>query len=496
MLNGCKFGKGTPYSVGSVQIQSYNVQAGDDQNIMADELNMKQDTFQPTPIIFEIGVQDFKVLPHMQALASNVQFRRENYDGLLNKLAAAWRGDAVRRNYGQISPLRYCRRDGREMVWYGRPRKFQSTKASEKSSFYGVNAEFQRADTLVYEWEEEFQIIEQQADPVFIERDRGDCDSWIRILGYGPLSNPVITIGDQQIALNHTIGENEVFEISSYPWQRRAVDSNGLNIAAKLVGDTQYLDRLKIPSNHRTPVRWTASNVNTWVPALENTSWSESIQSVDFYRLGTSFTQLSVAPVVVHFDLLNVRGPSLYMGGTWIGATSAVIYNRKQFGSGKQYCEARLVEPWMPGGSGIVITSNAGMTNFAMIEARTNNFGSDSLRIHSGTSHLDVTMRDSFDLGRDFNEYDVIGIEYNSDTKRFQGYLNGQSLGDDLYWIDHLNVVNPANRHQGFIFDVDSSFLTRGTGFADILAYDKATVPLPVGGIVVGWQNAYSSLEG
>ena len=494
MLNGCKFGKGTPYSVGSVQIQSYNVQAGDDQNIMADELNMKQDTFQPTPIIFEIGVQDFKVLPHMQALASNVQFHRENYEGLLNVLSGAWRGDAARKNYGQITPLRYCTRNGREMVWYGRPRKFQATKASDKSSFYGVNAEFQRADTLVYEWEEEFQIIEQQADPIFIERDRGDCDSWLRILGYGPLSNPVITIGDQQIILDHEVDENEVFEISSYPWQRRAVDSNGLNLAAKLIGDTQYLDRLKLPAYTRTPVRWTASNVNTWVPSLESTSWSETVQSLNFKRLSAAFDQI-LGTTVVHLDVINPRGPVLYIGGTWIGNTTAVIYNRKQFGSNKQYCEARLVEAHQPGASGIVITSNANMTNFAMIEARTHLFGGDEVRIRTGTSPTALTTRATINLGRNWGERDVLGIEYDADAKLFRGWLNGELI-DGLYWVDSGNIVNPANRYQGFIFDVDGSFYTRGTGFSNILAYDKATVPLPVGGIVVGWQNAYSSLEG
>lgn len=493
-MNGVKFGKGTPYSVTNVQIQSYNVQAQDDQNLMSDELNMKQDSFMPTPITMEIGVNDFKIIPSMMALVNNKNFDETPYKGLLDKLSLAWRGDSVRRNYGQITPLKYCRRDGKVMTYYGRPRKFQATKASAKSSFYKVTAEFMRADTLVYADEENFQLIEQQADPVFINRTEGNCDAWLRILGYGPLSNPVITIGDQQIHIDREIGENEVFEVSSYPWQRRAVTSEGFNISSDLVGDTQYLDKLKISPNKATPVRWTASNVNTWVPTLESTSWANSLQGLNWCNLGSEFTQLW-GQTVVHFDLFNDKGPTTYIGATWIGSTTAVLYAKKQFGTGKQYCQARLVEPWAHGGSAIVICSNSGMTNFAGIEARTHNFGPDEVRIISGTHPTAVTTRAAVNIGRDFTESDDLGIDYDYTTKTFRGYLNGEPI-DGLSWYDNTNIVNPTNRYQGFIFDIGATFLTKGTGFADILAYDKDTALAPVGGIVIGWQDTYSSLEG
>lgn len=493
-INGCKFGKGTQIPVGNVQIQSYNVQAQDDQSIMSDELNMKQDSLMPAPIVFEMSVQDFRVMPNMQALANSVSFDRESYEGLLNRLSFAWRGDNVRRNFGQITPLEYCRRDGKVMAWYGRPRKFQASKATSKSAFYAVTAEFQRADTLVYGFEENFQVIEQQADPVFITRTEGDCASWLRILGYGPLDHPVITIGDQEVYLDLEIDEDTVFEISSYPWQRRAVDSNGFNIASKLAGDTQYLDRLRIPANAATPVRWTAANVNTWVPSLESTSWTESLNGLNYRKLNGAFNQI-LGRTVTHIDLFNPRGPVTYIGGTWIGVTTAVLYDKKQFGTADQYAEARLVEPWSPGGSGVVIMSNSTMTNFIVIEAHTNAWDDDELRISTGTSPTALTQRASLNLGRNFNEYDKLGIGFNPTTKVYNGYLNGEMI-DGLYWHDPTGIVNTANRHQGFLFDIHGNFLTRGTGFKDILAYDRATVPSPVGGIVIGWQDAYSSLEG
>lgn len=252
---------------------------------------------------------------------------------------------------------------------------------------------------------------------------------------------------------------------------------------------------MKLPANAETPVRWTAANVNTWVPSLDSELWTETIRSAGFRKLSSDFTKI-LGNTVIHIDLFNsFKANTAYIGGTWIGSTTAVLYAKKQFGTANQYSEARLVEPWSPGGSGIVIMSNSTMTNFIVIEANTHLLGSDEIRISSGTSPTSLTLRSNGFIGRNFNEKDILGIGYNPTTKTYSAYLNREPV-DGVYWNDATNIVNPANRYQGFLFDIHGNFLTRGTGFADSLNYDRDTMPLPVGEIIVGWQDAYSSLEG
>lgn len=492
-FNGIKFGRHTPYPVSDVQIQSYNVNAQDFQVIQSDENQFGQDSFQPGQVIFEIGAEDFKLIPNMLPLANNPgDFDRSYYETRAQEFEKAWRGDNVRRTWGQILPMRVCQDDGKVMLWYGRPRKFQKSKKSAKSCYYTMHAEFMRADTLAYNEDEYWVEVPQMAAPQFIIRDGGDCDAWLRIIGEGPLDHPVITIGDQQIALDIDLDEGEMFEVSSYPWIRRAIDSSGRNLAAKLTGNTQYLDRLVIPANAPCPVRWTASNVNTFVPVLEDQHWQESIDGVNFWGLGPTFTNVSQAPCLLRFDLFNPKGPTKFIGGSWIGTVSACIYNKAQFGTSNQYAEARVVEPW-PGSSGIAIMSNANMTNFACVVGQSIP-GNNAIKISTGTSPAALTHRVTVPLNRGWSEEDILGIGYDPATKTYQAYLNRQPFAG-CSWADPTGIVNTANRRQGFVFDLDATLISIGMGFTDIIAYDRATVPAPIGRIAIGWRDAYSGVR-
>ncbi|AHN84041.1 minor tail protein [Mycobacterium phage Hawkeye] len=489
------FGRGTMYPVSKVEIQSYNVQAQDFQVIQSDETQFGQDSFVPGPIVFEIGVLDFKRIQNVEVWTNRV-FNEEPLKKNLNKLAAEWRGDDVRRNWGAMKALKCCERDGKVLVWYGRPRKFQASKRSAKSSFFTVQAEFQRADTLMYNDEEIGVEILKGAAPTIINRADGEAKSWLRIVGYGPLTSPVITIGDQEVALDISIAEGEAFEVSSYPWQRRAINNSGLNISSKLIGDTQYLDRLQLPpAGVPIPVRWTSDEINTWVPELGNQAWIETIDGVSNLNLPNTFNTIA-GKVVVRFDLFNPEWAEKFIGPAIFGSTSACLYTKKTFATPNQYCEAKIVEPW-GGRSAIVIMSNATMTNFAMLEV-VSGIGNNKLRIRSGSAYnsysaVQAEWTNPSVLG--WRETDIVGIGSELDTvsgdTTYTAYFNGTEVAS---WTDSANVVNTTatNRSQGFIFDMDGSLLTFGTGFKDILAYDTGVVAAPVGKIYVLWRDAYT----
>jgi len=505
------FGRNTVYPVNSVEVQGYNVQAQDSQMIRSDEIQFGFDNFQPAPIIFEIGVLDFRAIPNMAGLVGSATFGTGATDQAVNTLAQAWRGEGVRKSWGEMMELKCCQRDGTVVVWYGRPRKFQVSKRSRKSNYMVVNAEFQRADTLCYSNTENITQILKSDNPTYITRSGAQSDTWLRIIGYGPLTRPVITIGSQQVDLDISVAAGEAFEVSSYPWSRRAIKSDGSNISAKMIGDTQYLDRLVLPANQSTAVRWTSSELNTWIPDLSNAAWSETIQDMptstfgQYYKMPSTFTTIAGTPVV-RFDALNFGSfrfpfvtPSKYLSGPVLGGIAATLYNAKTYTSNLQHCEARIVEPF-GGRSAIVIMSNSTMTNYVMLEV-TSGLGNNWLKIRNGTAYNGHgTVRASWQNTNAFGwaETDTVGITSSLDSvsgkHKYTAYLNGVERAS---WIDTGSVVSvgASNRMQGFIFDLDNNLLKQGTGFKNIVAYDKATVLTPVGSVYVMWRNAFPGAE-
>lgn len=487
------FGKGTVYPVSSVEVQAYNVQAQDGQLIRSDEIQFGFDSFQPAPVIFEMGVLDFRKLPNMANLTGTATFNDYSSDAL-SHLALAWRGDYVRNSWGSVTALKFCDQDGRTRVWYGRPRKFQATKKSSKASFYTVHAEFQRADTLCYDENESYIKVGSTS---IINRSAGQADAWLRVVGYGPLTHPVIYIGEHVLNLDVQIPSGKAFEVSSYPWSRRAVTSDGVNIASKMIGDTQYLDRLVLPGNSVTSVSWTANEVNKWVPDLKNNSWTETIQNLDFHDLPTTFTTLG-GRAVVRLDILNFSGPwitpSRYITAGDYQNPTAIRYNAKTFTSNNQYAEAQLVNA-SRGRSAIVIMSNTAMTNYAMVEISTG-VGNNYLRIRNGSSWNNYGTIRSYWANTyigGWKESDKVGIGYEPSTKTYSAYLNGEVK---CTWVDSSNIVSTgtSNRSQGFLFDMDGNLLTQGVGFKNISAYDRAQVLSNVGDVYVLWRNAYPSV--
>ncbi len=90
-----------------------------------------------------------------------------------------------------------------------------------------------------------------------------------------------------------------------------------------------------------------------------------------------------------------------------------------------------------------------------------------------------------------WSEDDTVAIAYDPPSKVYTAYLNG---ADKCSWNDSGTIVPVGNdnRTQGFIFDMDGNLLTVGTGFRDILAYDRAAVAAPTGQLFILWRDAWS----
>lgn len=254
------FGKGTVYSVLGVNPQSYNVVNQDTQVPLSDEITMAQDAFQPMTITFTIGVRENEPMRYIPGhLPCDLV---EKSSKLLTTLQKEWKADEIKQQWGQLKPIVYTDGYGSTRRIYGRPRKFSYIPKTETSQFRKVTAEFARADTLTHADVESQVLLVNNADPKNYTRDKGDAPSWYRVLLVGPMVNPLVTVGANQIQLQHTIASGVTVEVSSYPWSRRIIDSNDLNLRTTLVGSTKYLDQLQIPPGTATPMTFTATGLS------------------------------------------------------------------------------------------------------------------------------------------------------------------------------------------------------------------------------------------
>lgn len=485
-------GRGTQYRVTGFEIMPYNIQAGDYQIPRQDTVNFGLDQHMAQPINITIEVMQNRWL-----LPAPVGAHIES--GNLGKLQAIWRGDATRQQWGEMQKLYYCGNDGMIKEIYGRTGKFAYPKGHELTDAYEVVAEFRRADAFCYQSTETYQELLKGSSPTFVTVG-GDAPTWGRILLTGPMTNPVITIGENKFALDLELDEGEALEISSYPWRRRAVDSNGVNIRSYMSG-IDYLDKMRLFNGVPVPVRWTSDEINTWIPELGARNWKVDIDDLNFINLPNTFTTIAGRPVV-RFDLFNFGNPqfpwidpSKYLASGLFGTTAACLYAKETYNTANQYCQAKVVEPFW-GRSGIVIMSDEDMTSGVMVEV-VSGVGNNWLRIRNITgptsySSVRAEWKNNALLG--WKETDIVSIEYDPDTKTYSAGLNGEIK---CSWPDTGDIVPTGddNRSQGFIFDMDGSLLTQGTGFKDILAYDKGVIETPVGKAFFLWKNAYQVIQ-
>lgn len=465
-----------------INVQDYSVQR-------SEEKRFGQDYLSPTTLEITATIMHNEMRQDYKHILPNFWQDMPNIDDF----AKEWRFDEGRHNWGEMKALYVCDREGNSRMIYGRPGQFSTSIPTRYSPDRAILAEWRRADTKNYSVEESGLALTKNEVPDYIQRIRGNADSWLRIVGVGPLTNPKIVIGEHKVELNRTIPAGESFEISSYPWQRRAINNKRENLSADLAGTSPYLDKLTIPPDAWIPVRWRSDEVNTWVPALGNEEWNTDIQSMGYWDLPETFEHIH-GRTVVRTDIFNPRPFRRFIGAGLLGSTAAVLYKEEEFNSREQYSQARIVEPFR-GSSGIVIMSNATMTNFVILEVQSG-VGNNRLRLRTGSAYNALSTPVASWTNPSlwgWSETDDIYVEshWNGSHMVFSAGVNDE---EKISWIDETDIVNQANRKQGYIFDINGSLLTTGTGFRNLLSYDKATVPAPVGSIHLMWRDAWSIL--
>jgi hypothetical protein len=192
-----------------------------------------------------------------------------NRGTLLSGLATAWKAKTTRATWGAAIPLLFCNNDEEVLRIYGRPGKFQyAPRLNSNSQWIDIQAEFRRADTYAYSDVEIYvgdaidptKGLAPGADPVLAARGAGDADSWMRFLFTGPMTHPLVQYGDFVLELNSSIPEGVSIEVSSYPWMRRTVDSNGFSRRSEVIGDTLYLDQIQFAAGSNMNVSWTCDD--------------------------------------------------------------------------------------------------------------------------------------------------------------------------------------------------------------------------------------------
>ena len=490
------FGKGTTVPVDTFDIKPYDINAQDYQLSRTDEMLFGTDQFKPTTIEITFNVRYNWILPKYAEQNILPNFWKEM--PTVEDFSKEWRGDAIRKNWNQLVPLYYCGRDGIPKMVYGRTRQFTYAENRSETESIECLAQFQRADTLAYSATESAIELTHNADPELLTRTGGDLPAWCRVVGFGPLTNPVITVGEFQINLNRDFAIGETFEISGYPWQRRAVDDKRVNLATSdVMTGSKYLDRLILPWNQQIPLRWTADQVGTWVPELGSRSWAEDINDLWYWDIPSTFDQLN-GRVVIGLDILNREPFSKYLtAGPGSVNCASVLYNKNQFNTSKQYSQVRLVNQFPGGRSAIVIMSDDDMTNYASLEVTSGLTNGKWLRIRTGTapdSQSAVLAEWENTSLLPWLETDEIGFRADDDGAgniTFVGTFNG---ADVVSWDDSGHVVDNTNRRQGYIFDMDGLFITKGQGFRDLVSYDTGLVPADIGKVFLLWHDAWSTL--
>lgn len=274
-------GKGTQCEITAVEPVSYGIVPGDYSIPMSDEIRFRKDFLQPGVINITVSIMDNYMLDNMYDGGPIPEF--VGADGLMEQLLKEWRADEVRNIWGYTKPLTY-KKIGQVRRVYGRPRDIAAPPRRMRPGWYDVTLAYQRADTLSYS-EAVYGLagIPKTAYGTpggTVTRADGEAPTWFDMFITGPIANPAITLGPYVIDLNYTLAAGEIAQISSYPWDRRAVSSAGYNLTSKLINQSPYLSDLRFPAGasysvglheNGTPVATSATELAvTWREAYHS----------------------------------------------------------------------------------------------------------------------------------------------------------------------------------------------------------------------------------
>ncbi len=256
-MGGIIMGEGTPIRVSTFEPQGYEVTTNDQDVNQSDEMRFGYDYIKPAPMGFEVAVLDnYDIFRGPDFLLPGM---RRGID-IVEDLAYEWRGDGVRKAWNRQTYISY-KKNGPQKRVYGRPRKFNVIKTRKGGEYIPIVMEFQPVDANLYS-DEEFGIICSPSaagtTPATLVRpsNGGRADTWLRVLLVGPITSPIIKIGNlYTIEMpGYTLGAGKVLEINAYPWERRVIDSDSNTVAARLAGNSAYLNEMKLPPRTSIPV--------------------------------------------------------------------------------------------------------------------------------------------------------------------------------------------------------------------------------------------------
>lgn len=277
------FGRNTPYPVESFEVSPYTVNGSEYQLSATDENRFGRDYIQPGSIQISMGVVANRLLPNMINM-SHLDIMPQIVSGqaLLEVLQEEWAADDERLSWGLLKMLRYCNDDGQTRRLYGRPRKFAASSRSRKSEYYTVAADYMRVDRFSYDDEEQAVTVLPSAAGTTtqtISRLDGGAPAWLRVFITGPIVNPKVKFGTGfTLEINTTLAAGKVLEISSYPWERRIVDSDAVNLSAALAGNSPYLSDVRIKP--RTTVGVGLSGGGTTAATKAYVLWRETYHTI------------------------------------------------------------------------------------------------------------------------------------------------------------------------------------------------------------------------
>lgn len=171
-------------------------------------------------------------------------------------LAQVWRADAVRSKPGAVAELR-ASYDGRERLIYGRPRRL-ATDFSDVAvnNFVAAQADFAAIDDLFYAPEEDSisfgivpvlggGLVAPLSSPLSttLTSDRSqafrvdtEMPVWPVVRIDGPVTNPVVNIGDVVLEVRLDLLYDEWVEIDTRPWARSALRNGTANVSGSVRG--------------------------------------------------------------------------------------------------------------------------------------------------------------------------------------------------------------------------------------------------------------------
>lgn len=197
-------------------------------------------------------------------------------------LAAAWRGDSLRRTPGAVATLALTN-GGRTRVVYGRPRNFASTlQIVPQLGYSAATVTFACSDDLFYDQANASVsvplipppsggLLAPLASPLTTAQvvnrpglvaPGGLTDTWPVITIYGPVTNPKVTLtGQWFMQFSTTLAFDQSLTVDTRPWARTVLRNDGASLAGSLTRDSVPLSRASVPGATSTEVVYSGTDI-------------------------------------------------------------------------------------------------------------------------------------------------------------------------------------------------------------------------------------------